>query len=124
MGKPDTADFASHDHLMQVLVPLNVHEELQHVIGEKVELVLIDVTLFGIIEQQPEKERPLILIVRFAKGNGQVTATIGFLVDTPVAFSAESDSVSRLHRAPGIKGLAHDVMRLDTLFRFTAHAAI
>ncbi|MCY1300058.1 hypothetical protein D9M70_496160 [compost metagenome] len=109
---------------MQVIVPLDIYEELQHVVVEEVELVLVEASPLSIIEQQPEEESPFILIVGFAERDGQVPTVIGFLMDTPMAFSTERDSISRFHCTPRIESLSHDVMRLDAIFRLAAHTAI
>lgn len=63
MGKPDAAHLTTHDHPMQVLVSLAMHEEFQHVIAKIVELIFVEALTYRIVSQESKKKRPFVLVV-------------------------------------------------------------
>lgn len=98
VSEPDATHLATHDQLVQVFVALTIYEELQHVVTQVIELVFVNATVQGIIPQQPEEERPLVLIISLLRPEGkrQIGAAIELLVHASVTFTTQRDAVACL----------------------------
>lgn len=68
-----------------------------------IKLVLVQTTETSIIEQQSEQESPLILIISLfsTKRQQEIWTAIELFVNSPVAFIAERNTITKLKRPDG-----------------------